>query len=178
VGDDALVAGGVPGGRDHRQAGHDVGVPVEQLEPRAGEAEPVVQVRRLAPGAVELRALHVERGMREDRVLAAVVEMQMRVDHQIDIARGHVQPGERVRDRAVDHPPVVQPLLRAADAGVHQHRTPGVGDHEAVHRPLQAVDSAQARQVQPPDLQLHASSSRLAAARHCHRRADQAPFWK
>src|SRR5262249_12441823 len=83
------------------------------------------------------------------------IEMQVRVDHQINVARGHVQPGERVRGRAVDHPPVVQPLLRPPDAGVHQHRAAGVGDHETVHRPLPAVDTAQAGQMQPLDLQRH-----------------------
>jgi len=74
------VAHGVPGSRDHRQAGQDLGVPVEQLEPRVHEAEPVVQFARLTLRAVEFRALDVAGGMLEDRILAAVVEMQVSVD--------------------------------------------------------------------------------------------------
>src|SRR5580658_2787725 len=44
--------------------------------------------------------------------------------------------------------PVVQPALRAADTGVHQHRAAVVGDHEPVHRPAVAVEALQAGQVQ------------------------------
>jgi len=44
------------GGGDDLQAGQDLGVAVEQLEPGAGEVEPVAQLRGLAPGAVELGA--------------------------------------------------------------------------------------------------------------------------
>ena len=134
--DHALVAHGVPGRRDHRQAGQHLGVPVEQLEPRVHEVEPVVELRRLALGPAQFGALDVAGGVLEHGVLAAVVEVQVSVDHQADVARGHVQVGERVRDRAVDHPPVAEQLVGPADAGVHQHRAAGVGDHEAVHRPL------------------------------------------
>ncbi len=92
-----------------------------------GEVEPVVQLRGLAPGPVELGALDVERGVLEHGVLAAVVEVQVGVDDQADVGRAQVQLGQRVGDRAVDHPPVVQGLLRAADAGVDQHRVAVAG---------------------------------------------------
>jgi len=42
----------------------------------------------------------------EHRVLPAVVEVQVRVDDEVDVTRRHVDVGERVGDRAVDHPPV------------------------------------------------------------------------
>jgi hypothetical protein len=48
-----------------------------------------------------------------------VVEVQVGVDHQPDVSGAHVQVGQRVGDRTVDHPPVVQIILRPADAGVH-----------------------------------------------------------
>ena len=38
-----LVARGVAGGADHRQAGPDLGVPVQQLEAGVLEVEPVIQ---------------------------------------------------------------------------------------------------------------------------------------
>jgi len=151
----ALVTGGVAGGGDDLQAGQDLGVAVEQLEPGAGEVEPVAQLRGLAPGPVELGALDVERGVLEHGVLAAVVEVQVGVDDQADVGRAHVQLGQRVGDRAVDHAPVVQHVLRPADAGVDEDRAAGMGDHEPVHRPGAAVRALQAGQVQPLDLQRH-----------------------
>ena len=95
----ALVTLGVPGRGDHLQAGQHLRVPVDQLEPRVGEVEPVVELRRLAPHPAQLGALHVKGRMPEHRVLAAVVEVQVGVDHQPDIGGAHVVLGERVRDR-------------------------------------------------------------------------------
>ncbi len=43
--DDGLMADGVAGRGDHIQAGQQLGVPVEQLEPRVHEIEPVIQLR-------------------------------------------------------------------------------------------------------------------------------------
>ena len=151
----ALVAFGVPGGGDDLQAGQHLGVAVQQLEPGAGEVEPVVQHRRLSAGPVELGALDVERGVLEHGVLATVIEVQVGVDHQADVGRAQVQLGQRAGHRAVDHAPVVEHLLRAADAGVDQHGAVVVGDHEPVYRPVAAVDALQAGQVQAPDLQAH-----------------------
>ncbi len=93
--------------------------------------------------------------MLEDGILPAMVEVQVGVDHQVDVGRAHVQIGERVGGRAVDHPPVAEPFVRAADAGIDQHRAAWVGDHEAMHRPFAAIGPAQVRQVQPLDLQRH-----------------------
>src|SRR5206468_11380820 len=82
-------------------------------------------------------------------------EMQVGVDDQVDVGRAHIQLGQRVGDRRVDHAPVVQHGRRAADPGVDQDRTARMGDHEPVHRPAAAVHALQAGQVQPPDLQRH-----------------------
>jgi peptide/nickel transport system permease protein len=157
---DGLVADRVARGRDHRQAGQDLGVAVKQLEPRAREVEPAGQVGRLAAGALEFGPLDTKRGVPEHRILAAVVEVQVGVDHQGDVGGGHVQLGQGVGHRDVDHAPVIKQVLRAAHAGVDQDRAARMGDHEAVHRPLPPVAGrAQPGQVQPLDLQRHRRAS-------------------
>ena len=152
---DALVALGMPRGGDDLEAGQHLGVSVEQFESCAREVDPVAQLRRLTLGPAELSALDEERGVGEDGVLAAVVEVQMSVDHQVDVCRAHVELGQRVGHRPVDHAPVVQHVLRAAHAGVDQHRATVMGDHEPVHRPALAARAAQAGQMQALDLQWH-----------------------
>jgi hypothetical protein len=87
VHEDALVTDGVPRRGHDRQAGKDLRVPVEQLEPRVHEAEPLIQFRLLDLGPGQFRALHVDRGVAEHRVLPAVVEMQVGVHHQRDVRR-------------------------------------------------------------------------------------------
>ena len=87
------MAGRVTGSSDHLQAGQHLGVPVQQLEPRIHEPDPVVQLPRLPPHPVQLGPLHVERRVLEHGVLAAVVEVQMGVDDQADVGRAHVQLG-------------------------------------------------------------------------------------
>src|SRR5713101_5438268 len=56
-------------------------IAVHQLEPRAGEVEPLRGHGLLAARPFQLGSLNVERRVLEDRVLAAMIEMQMRVDH-------------------------------------------------------------------------------------------------
>jgi hypothetical protein len=74
-----------PGG-DDRQARPDLGVAVQQLEAGVLEVEPVIERGRLAQAPVKLGPLHVKGRMLEHRVLAAVVEEQVRVDDQVDAA--------------------------------------------------------------------------------------------
>jgi hypothetical protein len=58
-------------GRPQVLAGRVRGVPVEQLKPGIHEAEPVIELRRLALGAVQLRSLDIAGGVREDDRLPA-----------------------------------------------------------------------------------------------------------
>ena len=106
--------------------------------------------------------------MPEHRVLAAVVEVQVGVDHQRDVGGGHVQLGQRAGRRDVDHAPVAEQVLRTSDAGVDQDSTVRMGDHEAVNRPLPPLTArrSQLGQVQSLDLQRHGSivPSRTAIA--------------
>src|SRR5262249_33615724 len=103
--------------------------------------------------ALQLHPLDVERRVLEHRVLAAVVEVQVRVDHELDVARHQVVLGQRLGGRPVDHAPVGEHPLGAADAGVDQDRALRVHDHEAVDRPLALVRPAQAGQVEAADLE-------------------------
>src|SRR5262249_24457460 len=102
--------------------------------------------------ALDLSALDVARGMSEDRVLAAVVEMQVRIDHQIDIGRAHVDVTKRVGDGAIYHTPVAEHLIGSAHAGVAKQCAARVGDDEPVDRPLLPV-YLKPGGVQPLDLE-------------------------
>jgi hypothetical protein len=109
----------------HGQARQDLRVAVEELEPRVHEVEPVRELRRFASGPVELGALRVEGGVFSDRVLRAVVKVQVRVDDQADVARRQFVVIERAGDRSVYHPPAIEPLLRPADTSIYQRGTAG-----------------------------------------------------
>src|SRR5450759_5331069 len=68
----ALMAGGVPGGRDYANALGHLGVPVDQLEAGAREIEPFSGERFLAARSLQLPPLDVERRVFEHRVLSAI----------------------------------------------------------------------------------------------------------
>jgi hypothetical protein len=90
-------------------------------------------------------------GVLEHRVLAAVVEVQVRVDDQVDVAGDQAETAQGVSGGDVDHLPVPDHLRRAADAGVDQGGSARVSDHEAVHRPRLGAAGGRS-QVQPLDL--------------------------
>ena len=91
--------------------------------------------------------------MPEDRVLAAVVHVQVGVDDQRDVTGNQVVVPQRLGGRAVHHPPVGEQPVGPSDPGVDQNAALRVHDHEAVDRPAVAVRGLQAGQVQPADLQ-------------------------
>src|SRR2546421_5001613 len=86
---DALVANRVPRRGDRSNARNDLGLAVQQLEARAGIFEP--RSWRLVGAAIfVLGSLQVDGRLRKDRVLAAVIEMEVRVDDPANIGRIHV----------------------------------------------------------------------------------------
>ena len=84
-----------------------------------------------------------------------MIEVQVRIDHQADIGGAHPDPGQRVGGGAVDHAPVAQEIIRAANTGIDQGGPAGVDDDEPGHGPFPAIGPAQGGQVQPPNLQGH-----------------------
>ena len=85
------------------------------------------------------------------RVAARVVEVQVRVDDQVDVARDQAEATQRVSGGDVDHLPVPDQVRRPADPGVDQGGPTRVSNHEAVHRPPLGVAGGRS-QVQPLDL--------------------------
>ena len=83
--DHGLVPGRVARREEHRDAVEQLGVAVELDVRLAVEMHPLDEVVRL-DGRLELGALDVGRRPGEPAVAAAVVEVQMRVDHRDDVA--------------------------------------------------------------------------------------------
>ena len=151
----------MPWRRDHADALGDLSVTIQQLEPRPGKVEPLGGHGFLLARAVQLRALDVERRVLEDRVLAAVVEMEVAVDHDLDVGWAQVVLGQCIGGVAIHHLPFLQQLRRKTHPGVDEDRTgPGMLDHEAVHGDL--VEGVEAREVKANDL--HADYGRNGEA--------------
>ena len=125
------------GSGDHAHALGYLGVAVQKLEARPREVEPLRGYRLLLSRARQLRALDVERGVFEDRVLTAVVEVEVAVDHDLHVRRAEVVLGERIGGVTVDDLPLLDELGRPTDPGVDEDRArPRMLDHESVHRDL------------------------------------------
>ena len=95
------------GRSDDPEARQYLSVAVEQFELGVHEIEPLGKLGRFAPGPVQFRALDVEGCVLEYRVLPAVVEMQVRVNDQADVAGREVKFVQGVGNRPIDNPPVV-----------------------------------------------------------------------
>jgi len=104
-------------------------------------------------GTLQLRALNVKRRVLEYRVLAAVVEVKVTVDHDLDVGRAEVVLCQRIGGVTVHDPPLADELSGPSHAGVDQDRTsPRVLDHKPVDRYV--IELADPREVEPNDLQL------------------------
>src|SRR3954469_446913 len=110
----------------------DLGLAIVLHVGRAVELDPLLEVAgRLRRGA--LGSLHVDRHAREEPVAAAVVEVQVRVDHARDIARDRL--------RAEPDAPLLLQLGRRVDhPGVDQHAALRVLDDVKRVRPALALD--------------------------------------
>ena len=111
----------------------------------AGETHPFLEVVR-CDGGLELDALHVGREAGEATVPAAVVEMQVRVDH-----RNH---STEIRPRQEDRRPLLVELGRRVDhPRVDEDRPFRAVDCPAVHRPELALDGHVAEMERPNGVQ-------------------------
>src|SRR5262249_47668122 len=97
------MADSVAGGGRHPHAGQDLGVTVEQLESGTREIEPVGQSARLSTSPFKFGTLYVERGVLEDRILTAVIEVQVSVDHQGDVAWHQIVVAQSLGRAPIDH---------------------------------------------------------------------------
>src|SRR5216683_790949 len=86
----ALVTRSMSGRGDHSHAGPDLGPAIEQLILGARIVQPLGDGVIVLPDASVFLTLDVDGRMGENAVLAAVVEVQVRIDHPLDVAWLHV----------------------------------------------------------------------------------------
>src|SRR5437879_8855410 len=125
------MAEGVARRRRNAHAGCDLAVTVDELVARAREADqPRDGVARDVRG-LALGALHDDRHTRERVVLAAVIEMKVRVHDRPHVRGLECGPAKRLAD-VTDAGTVVlvDPRVAFADAGVHEHEPLWMADRE------------------------------------------------
>ena len=152
-----------PGVKEHGDAVEELRVAV-QLDVRLSlEVHPFDEIVRL-DGCVELCALHIGRGSREAPVAAAVIEVEMRVDHRCN--RSELRPGPEQR------PPLrIQRRRRVDHPRVDEDRAGRPLDRPAKDRPQRSLDGHVA-EVQRPDGAQSASAGSRASTR-LDRRSNQ-----
>jgi hypothetical protein len=117
--DEGLVSGRVPRGGNDQHPGEDLGFAVELLLAQAGSVDQFRQRVAVTSSCLQLDALGDDRPPRQLGVPAAVVEVEMAVDHDRDIVGGDAGVGESGREGTSS----------GAIVGVDL----GVGSHPAVH---------------------------------------------
>ena len=129
--DDHLHAAGVARRRDEPQPGQQLELAVDRHVPHAGRVDPLAdRVVVLAARVVELLALDVDRLAGEEVVAAAVVEVQVRVDDDVDAGEIEVLLAQRP-DAGIE---VGRRGVQLLDAGVDQHARIGMVDDVHVDR--------------------------------------------
>ena len=92
-----LVPGDVPAGLDERQAGHEFGIAVDQPVAQRGMV-PMRPCRRkprmAAAGQLVMRALDNEFGIPECIVIAAVVNVEVGADEDINVRRAKAESSD------------------------------------------------------------------------------------
>ena len=120
----------VAGRRQDAHAVRDLGLALVLDVRRALELHPLRDREVRLARCHALDALHVDRGADEEPVPAAVVEVQVRVDHADDVARD-------LRGVEADAPLGVELRRRVDHAGVDEDAPLGMIDHvDAVRPPL------------------------------------------
>src|SRR5712691_4841133 len=125
------MADGVTRRRQHAHAGRDLAVPIDELVARARKADqPRDGVARDVRG-LSFGALHDDRHTPERAVLAAVVEMKVRVHDRPNVRGLEGGPAKRLAD-VTDAGTVVlvDPGVALADAGVNEHEPLRMADRE------------------------------------------------
>ena len=134
---DDLRAAGVAGGRDEPNSRQQLELAVDGDVPQIGCVDPVAdRVVLLVQGVLELLALHVDRLAGEEDVAAAVVEVQVGVDHDVDAGEVELLRAQGTQARIE----VGHERVQLGHARVDQHAGPGVVDDVHVDRHPPALD--------------------------------------
>src|SRR5205823_3754018 len=135
--DDHLHAARVARRRDEAEPGQELELAVDRLVAHARRVDPLAdRVVVLRARVLELLPLNVNRPSGEQVVAAAVVEMQVRVDDDVDA--GEVERLLAQWDEAGVHVGHLRAQLR--HAGVDQHAAVGMVDDMDADRPALALD--------------------------------------
>src|SRR6266511_608138 len=135
--DDHLQAARVARRRDEAEPGQQLELAVDRLVAHAGRLDPLAdRVVVLRARVLELLTLNVNRPSGEEVVAAAVVEVQVRVDDDVDA--GEVERLLAQRDEAGVKVGHLRAQLR--HAGVDQHAGGGMVDDVDADRPALALD--------------------------------------
>src|SRR5256886_2346265 len=118
------MSGRMSGGRNHPNARDDLELAIEELDTGTGKVEPLRRRVRVLVPAFVFNSLHKEWRLRKDGVLAAVVEVKVRVDHPADVRGVDVVLAEFLCDRGVDRAVILDQRQRRAIPSVDQ---PGAG---------------------------------------------------
>jgi hypothetical protein len=163
----------VAGRGDHLDARKDLRLAVQHLVGGPGEVDQRRDGVVRLPGGLQLGPLHEHRPPRQLPVAAAVVAVQVAVDHQADVAAVHPERAEAVAQRAPHRPEVAVGLrvLDLAEAAVEQQQAVGVGDqvgadHDAPPGQRVVRRPGVVAQREPADVvhgQRHGRQSRTAA---------------
>ena len=135
--DDHLHAARVARRRDEAEPGQQLELAVDRLVAHAGRVDPLAdRVVVLRARVLELLPLNVNRPSGEEVVAAAVVEVQVRVDDDVDA--GEVEGLVAQRDEARVHVGDLRAQLR--HPGVDQHAGFGMVDDVDANRRALALD--------------------------------------
>jgi hypothetical protein len=117
--------------RDEPEAREQLELAVDRHVPHAGRVDPLANgVVVLAARVVELPALHIDRPAGEEVVAAAVVEVQVGVDDDVDAGEVEVLLAQRT-EAGIE---VGHRRVQLRHAGVDQHPRIGMVDHVDVDR--------------------------------------------
>jgi hypothetical protein len=93
----------------------------------------------LPMGGIELDLLREDRPVREARVPAAVIEVEVTIHHDADVVRSDAGGGEGIVERTTDRMVELLDLFVAlGDAGIEQDQPVGVVDQVPTHDDLLA----------------------------------------
>jgi len=133
--DERLMAHGMAGRREHEHTWQQLRLAVEDLVTQARRIYESGQgVVRGAAGGIKFDALDEDRSSPEPGIAPAMVEVQVAVDHQLDILHSCPSGGQRRPQWPASRTVVGVDLGMNAHSGVHQHEPVRVFDEVAEAR--------------------------------------------
>lgn len=129
--DDGLVPSRMTGSRYDEYAGQHLRLTIELLVLQPGRVDELGQRVTGSAGTLELDSLGQDRPAGQLRVAAAVIEVQVTVDDELDVLGAGTYVIQRCRQRAAVRVVVIIDLTVAAHPGVHQQQGARVLDEVA-----------------------------------------------